>query len=113
MRNPTFPRRWLRTPQLAKAQPVTAGWAAVLKASSLQDGARIVAPDLTQAPGLKPVGASAQLLTFQRRLTAAEAQALTQQLALHPDVAWAVPNTREQRQQASPPQGPTQGPVLC
>jgi serine protease len=103
---PNVPKALVATPQLAKAQPVTDGWTAVLKASSLQDGARIVAPDLTQAPGLKPVGASAQLLTFQRRLTAAEAQALTQQLALHPDVAWAVPNTREQRQQASPPQGP-------
>jgi serine protease len=100
---PNVPEALTQTPHLAKTLPTSGAWAAVLKASSLQAHALSVAPDLTRAPDLRPVGAAAQLLTFQRRLTGPEAQALAQQLAAHPDVAWAVPNTREQRQQAGPP----------
>jgi serine protease len=49
------------------------------------------------------VGESAQLMRFERPLTAAQAQDAAAQLAQRPDVAWVVPNTRERRLQATAP----------
>jgi serine protease len=46
-----------------------------------------------------PVGARAQLLRFDRPLSAAEAEKLAARLAAQPDVAWVVPNEREHRLQ--------------
>ena len=56
----------------------------------------------------RAVGASAQVLRFERPLSRAQAQALAAQMAQDPEVAWAVPNTRERRLQAagSPPSDP-------
>jgi serine protease len=51
----------------------------------------------------RAVGASAQLLRFERPMSAQQAQAFAAQLAQRPDVAWATPNTRERRMQAAPP----------
>ena len=45
----------------------------------------------------RAVGASAQLLRFERPMSAQQAQAFAAQLAQRPDVAWAAPNTRERR----------------
>jgi serine protease len=52
-----------------------------------------------------PVLASAQRLRFEQPLTQAQAQALAQRLAARPEVAWAVPDTRERRL-ANPPTDP-------
>jgi serine protease len=49
------------------------------------------------------VGESAQLMRFERPMTAAQAEAAAAQLAQRPDVAWVVPNTRERRLQATGP----------
>jgi serine protease len=49
------------------------------------------------------VGESAQLMRFERPLTAAQAQDAAAQLAQRPDVAWVVPNARERRLQATAP----------
>src|SRR4029450_8043289 len=49
----------------------------------------------------RAVGASAQVLRFERPLSRAQAQALAAQMAQDPEVAWAVPNTRERRLQAA------------
>ncbi len=59
----------------------------------------------------RAVGASAQVLRFDRPLGRQEAQALAAQMAQQPDVAWAVPNTRERRLQAAgnPPTDPLFG----
>jgi serine protease len=51
----------------------------------------------------RAVGASAQLLRFERPMSAQQAQAFAAQLAQRPDVAWAALNTRERRLQAAPP----------
>lgn len=51
----------------------------------------------------RAVGASAQLLRFERPMSAQQAQAFAEQLAQRPDVAWAALNTRERRLQATPP----------
>jgi serine protease len=51
-------------------------------------------------------GASARVLRFEQPLSRAQAQALAQQLAAQPEVAWAVPRTRERRLQANPPNDP-------
>ena len=49
----------------------------------------------------RAVGASAQLLRFERPMTAVQAQALADTLVRSPDVAWALPNTRERRLQVA------------
>ena len=82
--------------------PDAVRWSRVLAASRLERDATVVAADLERAPALEPVGRAAQLLRVGRRLDAREAQALAERLAAHPDVAWAVPNTRESRLQAAP-----------
>ncbi|HET9978781.1 MAG TPA: S8 family serine peptidase [Burkholderiaceae bacterium] len=55
-----------------------------------------------------PVGASAQLLRFERALSAAEAGRIAARLAADPAVAWVQPNTRERRMggAANPPNDP-------
>jgi serine protease len=53
----------------------------------------------------RAVGESAQLMRFERPMTAAQAQAVADQLAQRPEVQWAAPNTRERRLQAAPPAG--------
>jgi serine protease len=55
-----------------------------------------------------PVGASAQLLHFERPLSAAEAVRVAARLAADPAVAWVQPNTRERRLggAANPPNDP-------
>ncbi len=51
--------------------------------------------------------ASAQVLRFEQALTQEQAQALAARLAALPEVAWAVPDTRERRLQAlAPPNDP-------
>jgi len=51
--------------------------------------------------------ASAQVLRFEQALTHEQAQALAARLATSPEVAWAVPDTRERRLQAlAPPNDP-------
>ena len=50
------------------------------------------------APQRDPVGASAQLLRFERPLSRAQADAVAARLALRPEVAWVTPNLRERRQ---------------
>jgi serine protease len=95
---------------LARSRPVPSlvegpdavRWARLLAASRLDRDATVVAADLKRTPALEPVGRAAQLLRLERRLYANEAQALVERLAAHPDVAWAVPNTRESRLQAAP-----------
>ncbi|MDH4287118.1 MAG: S8 family serine peptidase [Aquincola sp.] len=62
---------------------------------------------LQSLPGLRlarrdAVGASAQRLLFDHSLSHDQAQALAVRLAALPEVAWAVPATREQRAQAAP-----------
>ena len=49
----------------------------------------------------RAVGASAQLMRFERPMTAAQAQVVAAQLAQRADVAWIAPNTRERRLQAA------------
>ncbi len=67
---------------------------------------------MTALPSLRiterrAVGASAQLMRFEQPMTAAQAQALADQLAQRPEVLWAAPNTRERRlQAANPPSDP-------
>lgn len=51
----------------------------------------------------RAVGESAQLMRFERPMTAAQAQAVADQLAQRPEVQWAAPNTRERRLQATNP----------
>ncbi len=85
-----------------KARPDAARWGRLLSASRLDRDATEVAPDLKRTPALEPVGHAAQLLRLERRLDAREARALAARLAAHPDVAWAVPNTRETRLQGAP-----------
>ncbi|HET9821443.1 MAG TPA: S8 family serine peptidase, partial [Burkholderiaceae bacterium] len=46
-----------------------------------------------------PVGASAQVLRFERPLSAGEAEHVMQSLAARPEVAWVEPNVRERPQQ--------------
>jgi serine protease len=61
----------------------------------------------------RAVGASAQLLRFERPMSAQQAQAFAAQLEQRPDVAWATPNTRERRLQAAPPaNAPPSDPVF-
>lgn len=55
----------------------------------------------------RATGASAQVLRFEQPLTREQAQALAARLAAQPEVAWAVPDTRERRLQAlAPPNDP-------
>ena len=54
----------------------------------------------------RPVGGSAQLLGFGRVMTAAEAEALADQLRSRPEVEWVVPNHRERRLQVTVPNDP-------
>jgi serine protease len=74
---------------------------------ALQEGARwqrlltAVAPDM-RLRERRAVLASAQQLRFEKPLSQAEAQALAQRLAAQPEVAWAVPDTRERRLQNAP-----------
>jgi serine protease len=65
-------------------------------------------PLLQHATRRDPVGESAQVLRFERPMSTAEAGRVAQRLAMHPDVAWVVPNTRERRMQAAtnPPNDP-------
>jgi serine protease len=65
-------------------------------------------PAATRVAQRRAVGASAQLLRFERPVSTREARALAAQLASHDDVAWAAPNAREKRLQAagSPPSDP-------
>lgn len=49
----------------------------------------------------EPVGARAQLLQLERAVSHSEAEALAAQLMQQPEVAWAVPNTREMRSQTA------------
>jgi serine protease len=86
----------------ARSRADAVRWSRVLAASRLDRDATVVAADLKRVPALEPVGRAAQLLRLERRLDANEAQALVARLAAHPDVAWAVPNTRESRLQAAP-----------
>ncbi len=60
----------------------------------------------------RAVGESAQLMRFERPMTAAQAQAVAAQLAQRPDVAWVVPNTRERRLQASGPANAPSDPLF-
>ena len=50
------------------------------------------------APRRDPVGASAQVLRFERPLSAEQAARVAARLAARPEVAWVSVNTREQRQ---------------
>lgn len=55
----------------------------------------------------RAVGVRAEALRFEQPLTQGQAQTLADRLAGHPDVAWAVPDTRERRLQAlAPPNDP-------
>jgi len=65
-------------------------------------------PALAQAARRNPVGASAQVLRFARPLTREQAARVAAQLAALPEVAWAEPNVREQRQAVAnnPPSDP-------
>ncbi len=54
----------------------------------------------------RAVGESAQLLRFERPLSADQARELAAQIAQRPDVAWVEPNVRERRLQVSPPSDP-------
>ena len=54
----------------------------------------------------RAVGESAQLLRFERPLSADQARELAAQIAQRPDVAWVEPNARERRLQVSPPTDP-------
>jgi serine protease len=55
-------------------------------------------PLVARAVRRDPVGASAQVLRFERALSVAEAERIGARLASHPDVAWVASNTRERRQ---------------
>ncbi len=106
---PHVPAALVATPHLAKASAVTpsaapaaARWALIFKSLSNPPAASSSLMAWRVPESLKPVGESAQLLGFGRRLSGAEADAIVQQLQSHPDVVWAVPNTRERRLQANP-----------
>ena len=88
--------------ETARWQRLVADWrsdAAVLRELPAWAGA---------APRRDPVGASAQVLRFERPLTAEQAARVAERLAARPDVAWVEPNLRERRQQAvaNPPNDP-------
>jgi serine protease len=67
--------------------------------------------DLPRVAERRAVLGAAQLLRFERPLSAAQAQALADQLKQRPDVLWVAPNTRERRLQAAggPPTDPYYG----
>lgn len=90
-----------RAAALAAAEPLaareTGRWQRLVAAEpSLRGAAR------------RAVGASAQVLRFEQPLSPEQAQALAARLVAQPDVAWAVPDTRERRLQAAlaPPNDP-------
>jgi serine protease len=60
----------------------------------------------------KPVGRASHLLEFNRPLDAAQAREMAQALMQRPDVESVVPNERERRLQAVPPNDPFYAPTL-
>ncbi len=89
------------------AQAASAGAAGPLKGREHGRWRDVVAAMPAHSAGRvterRAVGESAQLVRFERPMTAAQAQAVAAQLAQRPDVAWVVPNTRERRLQATGP----------
>lgn len=111
------PATLLHAPQRAKSSPVepqhaldAARWKGVFSATAEHPSSSKLAHDLHAPDAMKPVGESAQLLMFSRRLTRPEAQAWVERLTAHPDVAWAAVNDREQRLQQGPGPGATNPP---
>lgn len=90
--SPNVPDALKATPQLAKAPVDVARWDRLLHQQGLNPAT------ITR----QPVGARAQLIGWGRRLSAAEAATLAAQWAALPEVAWALPNVREQRLQSGP-----------
>ncbi len=104
-------------PQLAKAAatsvqaaPDARRWSSLLKTTGLDRSVATTSGEPLAAVSLKPVGASAQLLTFTRRLTMQEAGAVVERLTAQAEVEWVVPNSREQRLQAASGVGATNPP---
>jgi serine protease len=79
-----------------------ARWSRVLRDTGLK-GAGL------GAPSMRAVGRDAQLLRFDRTLSADEASALAQRLQSDPEVAWVVPNEMEHRLQVVTPNDPLFG----
>ena len=69
------------------------------RANRVLDAAHRDLPGARRSPALRAVARDQLLLDYGRPLPAAEAEALAQRLRRDPDVAWAVPNRREQRLQ--------------
>jgi serine protease len=87
-------------PELSKALGDERRYATVVAAALGAAQVSTLASKTTASVRLRPVGASAALVHFDRRLSVAEAAHLSEQLAAQPGVRWAVPNSREGLHQA-------------
>jgi serine protease len=98
-----------RARALAAAPREAARWQRLLGSLAQDSVVRADLPAWAHAsPRRDPVGARAQVLRFERPLSAAQAERIAARIAAQPGVAWVAANTRERRQAQSsnPPLDP-------